>query len=90
MGVCMVGAWALHKLVEVVRKALLGLPARVISHGDQRGVGRSTTIFLVLFAPLRGGALVPFIALGLAFVAASIEALWEWRSLDASAKGLWS
>ena len=30
----MVGAWALHDLVEVVRLALLGLLARTIGHGD--------------------------------------------------------
>ena len=69
----MVGAWALHELIEVVWKALLGLLARVISRGDQHRVGQSTTIFLVLFAPLRGGALVLILALGLAFVLASIE-----------------
>ena len=74
----------------MVREALLGLLARVISRGDQRRVGRSATIFLVLFAPLRGGAPVLFHALGLAFVTASVEALREQRSLDASAKGPWS
>ena len=72
-GVIVVGAWALHELVEVVRQALLGLLARVISHGDQRGVGRSTPIVLVLFAPLRGGALILILALGLAFIPASTE-----------------
>ena len=81
----MVGAWALLELIEV-----LGLLARVISLGDQCGVGQSAMIFLVLFAPLRGGALVLILALGLAFVVASIEALLEWHSLDASAKGPWS
>ena len=73
MGVGMVGAWALHKLVEVVRKALLGLFAHAISLGDQRGVGRSASILLVLFAPLCGGALVLILALGLALVPASVE-----------------
>ena len=72
-GVGVVGARALHELVEVVRKALLVLLGRVISHGDQRGVGRSSVIFSVLFAPLRGGALILILALGLAFVSASIE-----------------
>ena len=33
-GVGVVGAWALHELVKVVRMALLGLLAHVISHGD--------------------------------------------------------
>ena len=68
-----VGAQALHELIEVVRKDLLGLLACVISHGDQREVGRSTAIFSILFAPLRGGALVLILALGLDFVLASIE-----------------
>ena len=71
MGV--VGARALHELVEVVREALLGLLARVISHDDQRGVGRSAPILLVLFASLRGGVLVLILALSLALVPASIE-----------------
>ena len=53
-GVSMVGAWAIHELVEVVRLALLGLLACAISHGDQRGVGQSAPILLVLFAPLCG------------------------------------
>ena len=74
-GVGVVGAWALHELVEVVRRALLGLLARVISRGDQRGVGRSAMIFFVLFAPLRGGALVLILMLGLAFVMASVKVL---------------
>ena len=45
----------------------------MISHGDQRGVGQSAPIVLVLFAPLRGGALVLILALGLAFVSAFVE-----------------
>jgi hypothetical protein len=45
----------------------------VISHGDQCRVGRSATIFLILFAHPRGGALVLILALGLAFVLASVE-----------------
>ena len=69
----MVGAWAIHELVEVVRQALLGLLARVISYGDQRGVGQSAPILLVLFAPLRGGAIVLILALGLALVSVSVE-----------------
>ena len=72
-GVVMVGARALHELVEVVRQALLGLLARVISRGDQRGVGRSTPIVLVLFAPLCGGALILILVLGLALILASVE-----------------
>ena len=69
----MVGARAIHKFVEVVRQALLGLLAHAISRGDQRRVGRSAPIVLVLFAPLHGGALVLILKLGLAFVPASIE-----------------
>ena len=72
-GVGVVGAWALHELVEVVMEAQLGLLARVISHGDQHGVGRSTPIFLVLFAPLRGVTLILILTLGLAFVLTSVE-----------------
>ena len=68
-----VGAWALHDLIEMVRKALLGLLVCVISRGDQCGVGRSAVIFFVLFAPLHGGALVLILVLGLAFVPASVE-----------------
>ena len=86
----MVGARALHELMKATRKVLLGLLARMISHGDQRGVGRLATIFLVLFAPLRGGALVLILALGLAFVPTSIEALQERCFLDVSTKGPWS
>ena len=63
----MVGAWAIHELVEVVRQALLGLLARAISYGDQHGVGRSTLILFVLLAPLCGGALVWVRAPDLAF-----------------------
>ena len=66
-GVGVVGAWALHELIEVVQKALLGLLVCVISRGDQRGVGRSATIFSVLFAPLCGGALVLILTFDLAF-----------------------
>ena len=73
-GVVVVGAWALHELVEVARRVLLGLRARVISHGDQRGVGRSATILYVLFSPLRGGALVLILVLGLSFAPAFVGA----------------
>ena len=48
-GVVVVGARALHELVEVGQKVLLGMFAHVISCGDQRGVGRSAVIFFVLF-----------------------------------------
>ena len=47
-GVSVVGAWAIHELVIVVRLALLGLLAHVISHGDQCGVGQPAPILLVL------------------------------------------
>ena len=79
-GVGVVGARALHEFVEVVRKTLLGLFAREISRGDQRGVGRSAVIFYVLFSPLRGGALILILALGLAFASASVGARWDERS----------
>ena len=72
-GVGMVGAWDLHELVEVVRQALLGLFARAISRSHQCGLGQSTPIFLILFAPMCGGALVLVHVLDLAFVLASIE-----------------
>ena len=69
----MVGACALHKLAEVVRLALLGLLAHAISHGEQRGVCRSAPILFVHFAPLRGGALILVLTLGLALVPASAK-----------------
>ena len=69
----MVDARTIHEFVEVVRQALLGLLARVISCGNQRGVGRSAPILLVLLAPLRGGALVLVLALGLALVPSSTK-----------------
>ena len=72
-GVGMVGAWTIHELVEVARLALLGLLACAISRGDQCRVGGSVPIFLVLFAPLHGGALVLILTLGLAFVLASVK-----------------
>ena len=59
--------------VEVLRQSQLGLLARAISRGDQRGVVRSKLILFVLLAPLCRGALVWVRALGLAFVPASAE-----------------
>ena len=67
--------WVLHELVEVVGLALLGLLAQTIDHGDQSRVGWSAPTLLVIFAPLCGGALVLVLALGLAFVLASVEDL---------------
>ena len=58
--------------MEVARRVLLGLRARVIGHGDPREVSQSAAIFSVLFSPLRGGALVLILALGLAFAPASV------------------
>ena len=72
-GVGVVGAWALHELVKVVRLALLGLLAHTIGHSDQSGVGRSAPILLVIFAPLRGGALALVLALGLAPILSAAE-----------------
>ena len=48
-GVVMVGALALHEIVEVARRVLLGLLARVISCGDQCGVGQLAAIYSILF-----------------------------------------
>ena len=73
----MVGARALHELVKVAWRVLLGLSARVIRRGDQRRVGQSATILSILFSPLCGGALVLILALGLTFAAASVEEWWE-------------
>ena len=73
-GIVVVGARALHEIVEVARWVLLGLSAHVICRGDQHGVGRSAAILSVLFSPLCGGALVLILALGLTFVVASIGA----------------
>ena len=69
----MVGAWAIHELVEMVRQALLGLLACAVSCSNQRGVVRSMPVLFVLLAPLCGGALVLVRALGLTFVLASVE-----------------
>ena len=76
--------------MKVARRVLLGLSARVIRRGDQRGVGRSAAILSVLFPPLRGGALVLTLALGLTFATASVEAWWERRLLEVLDKGPWS
>ena len=48
-GIVVVGARALHELVKVAWRVLLGLSACVIRHGDQRRVGRSTVILSILF-----------------------------------------
>ena len=69
----MVGAWALHELVEVVGLTLLGLLARLVDCSDQSWVGRSTSILLVLLAPLSGGALALVLVLGLALVPTTTE-----------------
>ena len=62
-----------HEFVEVVRQTLLGLLACAVSCGDQCGVIRSALVLFVLLAPLCGGALILVLALGLAFVPASVE-----------------
>ena len=72
-GVGVVGAWALHELVEVVGLTLLGLLAYTIGHGDQSEVGWSTSILLVLLALLHGGALALVLALVLAPVLTAAE-----------------
>ena len=89
-GVVVVGARALHEIVEVARRVLLGLRARVIGRSDRREVSRLAVILSILFSPLRGGALVLILALGLTFVMASVEARWERRLLEVLDKGLWS
>ena len=83
----MIGARSLHELVEMARRVLLGLRARVISRGDQREVGWSAAILSVLFFPLRGGALILTLALGLTFATPSIEARWERRLLEVLDEG---
>ena len=72
-GIGMVGAQTLHEPIKMVRLALLGLLDSVVGCDDQSWVGRSTLILLILLAPLCGGPLVLFRALGLGFVPASIE-----------------
>jgi len=89
-GVVVVGAWTLHELVEVAGGALLGRRARMISRGDQRGVGRLAAILSVLFPPLHGGAFVLIPVLGLALPLASVRARREQRSLGVLDKGLQS
>jgi len=49
-GVVVVGAWALHEIVEVAQRVLLGLRARVIGHSDRREVSRLAAIVSVLFS----------------------------------------
>ena len=89
-GVVMVGARALHEIVEVARRVLLGLCARMIGRGDRHEVGQSAASLSVLFSPLRGGALVLTLALGLTFAAAFVEAWWERCLLEVLDKGPWS
>ena len=89
-GIVVVGARALHEIVEVARRVLLGPRARMIGRGNRRKVSRLAAILSVLFFPLRGGALVLILALGLTFVAASVEARWERRLLEGLDKGPWS
>jgi len=72
-GIVVVGARALHELVKVAWRVLLGLSARVIRHDDQRRVGRSTMILSALFSLLHGGALVLILVLDLTFAVASVE-----------------
>ena len=86
----MVGAWALHEIVEVARRVLLGLRAHIIGRGDRREVSRLAAIISVLFSPLCGGALVLILALGLTFATASVEARWERHLLEVLDKGPWS
>ena len=85
----MVGARALHELVKVAHRVLLGLSARVIYRGGQRGVGRSAAILSVLLSPLCGGALVLILALGLTFVVALVEARQKRCLLGVLDKGPW-
>ena len=73
-GIVVVGARTLQELVKVARRVLLGLSARIIYYGDQRGVGWSAVILSVLFSPLRGGAFVLILVFGLTYVVTSVEA----------------
>ena len=73
-GIVVVGARALHEIVEEAQRVLLGLCARVIGHGDRREISRLVAILSVLFSPLRGGPLILILALGLTFVVAPVEA----------------
>ena len=88
-GIVVVGAWALHELMKVARRVLLGLCARVIGRGDRREVSRLAAILSVLFSPLRGGVLVLILAPGLTFVAAPVEARWKRHLLGVLDKGPW-
>ena len=88
-GIVVVGARALRELVKVARRVLLGLSARVICHGDQRGVGRLAVILFVLFSPLRGGALILILAFGLSFAMGPVEARQKRRLLGVLDKGPW-
>ena len=72
-GVSVVGARATHELAKVVKQAMLGLLAHAVSYDDQCGVGQSALILFILFAPLRGGALVLVLMLGLALVPTTVE-----------------
>ena len=89
-GIVVVGARALHEIMEVARRVLQGLRARVIGCGDRREVSRLSVILTILFSPLRGGALVLILVLGLTFAAASVEAWCERRLLEVLDKGPWS
>ena len=48
-GIVVVGAWALHELMKVARRVLLGLSAHVICRGGQRGIGRLMVILSIHF-----------------------------------------
>ena len=89
-GTVVVGARALHEIVEMAQRVLLGLSAHVIRRGNQLRVGQSAAILSVLFPLLRGGALVLILVLGLAFASASVVARRERRSLETLDKGPWS
>ena len=45
----MVGAWALHEIMEVAQRVLLGLRARMVGRGDRHEVGRLVAILSILF-----------------------------------------
>ena len=88
-GIVVVGARALHELVKVARRVLLGLSVHVICHGGQRRVGWSVAILSVLLSPLCGGAFILILAHGLAFVVAPVEARQKRCLLGVLDKGLW-
>ena len=89
-GIVVVGARALHEIVKVSRRVLLGLSARIIRCGDRARSWPVGGDSFCSFSPLHGGALVLILALGLAFALASVGVRRGWRLLEVLYKGPWS